>query len=93
MKSIQERYGHIESPRGNVRHSYSENEAIYQNEVEFETFVQQFPIDDSIAECFAAAKDNVTSKQDTKFVSVRSFFICREVLLHFKLLVLESFRN
>ncbi|XP_060602722.1 synphilin-1-like isoform X2 [Ruditapes philippinarum] len=69
MKSIQERYGHIESPRGNVRHSYSENEAIYQNEVEFETFVQQFPIDDSIAECFAAAKDNVTSKQDTKFVS------------------------
>lgn len=70
IKSIQERYGHIESPRGNIRHSYSENEAVYQNEVEFETFVQQFPIDDSIAECFAAANDSTSSKQETKFVSV-----------------------
>ncbi|XP_053386913.1 synphilin-1-like isoform X2 [Mercenaria mercenaria] len=69
MKSIQERFGHIESPRGSIHDRYSENEAVYQNEIEFETFVQQFPIDDSIAECFAATNDSVASKQETKFVS------------------------
>lgn len=69
MKSMQQRYRNIESPCGSSHDRYFENEAVYQNEVEFETFVQQFPIDDSIAQCFAAATGSVPLKQETKFVS------------------------
>ncbi|KAH3802587.1 hypothetical protein DPMN_156265 [Dreissena polymorpha] len=71
IRSMHERYGNIETPRGKIgRHDRTtyENEAIYQNEAEFETFVQQFPIDDSIAECFATT-DGDADKLDNKYVS------------------------
>ncbi|XP_052787803.1 protein phosphatase 1 regulatory subunit 12A-like isoform X1 [Mya arenaria] len=71
VRSMQERYGKTESPRARLgRHDTSayQNDAIYQNEAEFETFVQQFPIDDSIAECFAAANED-SEKLDGKYLS------------------------
>ena len=42
-----------------------------QNEAEFEAFVEQFPIDDSISECFALATEPSESKSTVpKFVTV-----------------------
>ncbi|KAL4216691.1 hypothetical protein ACF0H5_024414 [Mactra antiquata] len=68
IKQIQERYGNIQPPPP-TRDTFHKNEAVYQNEAEFETFVQQFPIDDSIAECFASANGSVNTKSEDQFVS------------------------
>ena len=74
MRSIQERYGSPETVRAKPKvytpgNGGTKHEAIYVNETDFETYVQHFPIDDSIAQCFATnfSEDVIP---DTKFVSV-----------------------
>lgn len=71
IRALQERYGTTEPHRAkpNNYHPSPKADAIYVNEIDFETFVQQFPIDDSIAECFASSSDTAL-KPETKFVSV-----------------------
>ena len=47
-------------------------DGLRQNEAEFEAFVEQFPIDDSISECFALASDPTMDNKPAlpKFVTV-----------------------
>lgn len=71
LRSIQERYGSPETVRSkpSVYGTAPKHEAIYVNETDFETYVQQFPIDDSIAECFAST-NSAAPKAETKYVTV-----------------------
>ena len=49
-------------------------DGLRQNEAEFEAFVQQFPIDDSISECFALASETESKSPLPKFVTVSRNF-------------------
>ena len=64
MKSVKGNTGNAQ------RHPRIALDRLPQNEADYEAFVLQFPIDDSISECFALTSDAERKSTSPKFITV-----------------------
>lgn len=58
LQSIRERYSDIDDNKVSSTEDISAAAAVISDQ-EFDNFVRDFPIDDSISECFAASADQI----------------------------------